>query len=66
MISHLVYLNFMNPLTRKYEDFVKMKKETTEVASEFFNLFRLYYDFLKNFQQMIPPMTTITATPTPM
>lgn len=56
----------MNPLTRKYEDFVKMKKETTEVASEFFNLFRLYYDFLKNFQQMIPPMTTITATPTPM
>lgn len=24
----------MNPLTRKYEDFVKMKKETTEVASE--------------------------------
>ena len=25
----------MNPLTRKYEDFVKMKKETTKVASEF-------------------------------
>lgn len=25
----------MNPLTRKYEDFVKIKKETTEVASEF-------------------------------
>ena len=24
----------MNPLTRKYEIFVKMKKETTEIASE--------------------------------
>lgn len=40
----------MNPLTRKYEDFVKMKKETTKVASEFSSYLCFSSDLLTFFE----------------
>lgn len=53
----------MNPLTRKYEDFVKMKKR--RLKSPLFHLILalvvIYERFLKIFQQMTPTIITNTV-----